>query len=95
MTTAKMTRKEAAEKIMNSNGKIFTVHFIKRTTGEMREMNCRSGVKKHLKGGNAAYNFSEKMLVPVYDLKNNGYRCIPLEGIQVLKFEQQTFEVTG
>ena len=63
------------------NGKFFTVKFIKRTTGEERVMNCRLGVTKHLKGGNKAYNDAEHRLLTVFDMKSQGYRCIPLESL--------------
>jgi len=74
-----------------SDGQIFTVEFIKRTTGELRKLNCRIGVKKHLKGGKAAYNAAEKQLLTVFDMSANGYRSIPLEGIQRVSVGGQTF----
>ena len=67
-------------------GKFFSVRFIKRTTGEPRFMNCRLGVKKHLKGGDKPYSDREHKLVTVYDLKAEGYRSIPLESV---------FEING
>lgn len=63
------------------NGKFFTVKFVKRSTGELRTMNCRLGVTKHLKGGTKSYNDKDHKLVTVYDLKSEGYRCIALEGV--------------
>lgn len=68
-----------------SDGTIFTAIFVKRSTGEIREMNCRMGVKKHLKGGNKAYDEKEKGLLFVYDLKNEAYRSIPIENLLVLR----------
>jgi hypothetical protein len=66
---------------LGENGKIFTVTFIKRTTGEARTMNCRMGVTKHLKGGSKPYNDKDHGLITVWDLQAKGYRCIPLESI--------------
>lgn len=63
------------------NGKIFTVTFIKRLTGEKRIMNARLYVKKHLKGGEKKYNDIDHKLVTVYDMKCKGYRCIPLDTV--------------
>jgi len=88
-----ITRNEAERKIRNTNGKIFTVVFTKRTTGERREMNCRMKVKKHLKGGGPAYNFKKKNLISVYDLGKEGYRCIPIEGITHLRVGGKSFKV--
>lgn len=73
--------KKVKDKIDSLNGEFFTVMFIKRTTGELRKMVCRKGVKKYLKGGPPAYNFSEKNLVPVFDVEKGEYRSIPLENI--------------
>ena len=64
------------------NGKFFTAKFIKRSNGQERVMNCRLGVKLHLKGGAKAYDDDEHRLVTVYDVKAQGYRCIPLESLQ-------------
>jgi hypothetical protein len=79
---------------LTKRGEFFTVAFIKRTTGEERVMNCRTGVKKHLKGGSAAYNFKEKNLLSVYDVQAEGYRCIPVDAVTRLTIngETHTFE---
>ena len=42
-----MENQSIIEKILNSNGKIFTVTFIKKD-GSIRELNGRLGVIKHL-----------------------------------------------
>lgn len=67
--------------IKETEGKIFSIRFIKRSTGELRAMVCRTGVKKHLKGGESAYDPKEHDLIVVYDMQKNGYRSIPKEGI--------------
>ena len=79
-----------------SDGKIFKVIFIKRTTGEFREMSCRRGVTKELLGGDLPYDPLEKNLLTVYDLEKQAYRTIPFEGIRevhhhgkVEKFNQE------
>ena len=76
------------------DGSIFYVEFIKRTTGELRKMQCRLGVKKHLKGGSKAYDSAAKNLLTVFDMKAEGYRSIPLESIQCLTIGGQTFNFT-
>ena len=40
-------------------------------------MNCRLGVKKHLKGGKD-YNDATNVNITVFDLKSKGYRNIPV-----------------
>ncbi len=57
--------------------KFFTVEFLKKD-GELRRMNCRLGVKKHLKGGRDNVVHIPTLL-PVYDLKAKGYRNINLK----------------
>tara|TARA_R100001369_G_scaffold90836_1_gene130548 strand:+ start:1230 stop:1541 length:312 start_codon:yes stop_codon:yes gene_type:complete len=56
--------------------KIFTAEFVKQD-GTVRKMNARLNVKKHLKKGvNCNTNTS---MLPVYDLKSEGYRNINIE----------------
>jgi len=80
-----ITSKEAATLLTQTEGRIFSVKFTKRTDGSVREMVARTGVKKHLKGGDAAYSFSEKSLLAVYDLGKKAYRSIPLDAIISLR----------
>jgi hypothetical protein len=66
------------ERILNSNGKIFTVTFLKKD-GSIRVLNGRLGVTKHLKGGQCTLD-KDKFII-VYDLKSEGYRAIDKESI--------------
>jgi hypothetical protein len=75
-------------------GQIFTVVFNKRSDGSQRTMNCRQNVTKHLKGGELSYSPNEKKLVMVWDLKNNGYRSFPYEGLTELRCQGQVVKVT-
>ena len=84
---------EAAEMIRSSNGAIFGVDFVKRTTGEVRKMTARLGVKKHLKGGEAAYDAAAKDLIFVYDVAAKGYRSIALDAIKAIRFGGEKYEV--
>lgn len=74
------------------DGHIFSVDFIKRTTGEQRHMLCRIGVKSHLKGGTKKFSDTEKNLLTVFDVQKNGYRSIPLENIIRVKINGRTYE---
>lgn len=74
-----------------SDGSIFSVEFIKRTDGSHRKMACRLGVKKHLKGGQKAYNATDKGLLTVFDMEKKGYRSIPVDAIQRLSVNGQVF----
>ena len=88
-----LTKLQAKNLIESMGGKIFTVSFIKRTTGEVRLMNCRMGVSKHVKGGPRAYDPSAHNLIWVYDLQRAGYRSIALEGLQTVTADGCVYEV--
>ena len=77
------------------DGKTFSVVFTKRTTGEQRHMVCRLGVKKHLKGGDAAYDAKAHDLLPVFDMEKGGYRSIPVDAVQRITVHGQTFDFAG
>lgn len=64
--------------------KFFTVTF-KKKDGTLRTMNCRLGVKKHLKGGTKSYDDSKFNYVTVYDLVKKGYRIVNLDAIKQIK----------
>lgn len=68
-----------------STGGFANVTFRKRTTGEVRVMNCRLGVTKHLKGGVKAFDDQEKNLITVYDMEKKGYRSINCDDIIEVK----------
>lgn len=79
--------------IEQSKGKFFTVTFIKRTTGEVRVMNARLGVKKGLTGGGAVYNAAEKNLLTCYDITKKEYRTINLDAVLTVKVNGLTFNI--
>ncbi len=74
-----------------AGNRIFYVKFIKRTTGEEREMICRRKVTKHLKGGSLPYNARANNLITVFEFKTavspGGYKAIPVESIKLLKIQ--------
>lgn len=72
-------------KSLVSDGRFFTALFVKRTNGEIRLMNCRTGVKRHLAGGSLPYNPEDHNLLVVWDRGKRQYRTIPAENILMLK----------
>lgn len=74
----------AKELIESSNGKIFSVDFIKKD-GTLRKMRARTGVKKYLKGGKQAYNPTEYGLVNVFDMDAKDYRSIRVDNVVRIK----------
>ena len=68
------------------------IAFIKKD-GTERVMNARLGVKAYLKGGELPYNPDEKGLIPVYDMKNSGYRMVNVDTIKKLKIGNNEYNV--
>lgn len=96
--TETISRETAAGLLAGTNGRFFQVKFIKRGDGSLRQMTCRTGVRKHLRGGQAAYSFSEKSLLPVWEPipgrdGQESYRSIPLDGITEITVDGRTYTV--
>lgn len=81
--------KTIASIIKSQDGKAVTVTFTRRTDdpktgakkGDVRVLNGRLGVKKHLKGGTMAYNPADYKLLTIFDMQKQGYRTIPLDTV--------------
>jgi len=79
------TTESAIDVIRKSKGKFITVAFVKRTTGEVRRMNCRTGVTQGVTGIGKAFNDADKGLVTVWDAKISQFRSIPIENIITIR----------
>lgn len=73
---------------------IFGVTFVKKD-GTIRDMTCRLGVKKYLKGGELGFDIVEKGLLPVYDLQSEGYRMINLNTVTEIRANGQVYRFTS
>lgn len=67
----------------STNGKIFSVHFIKKD-GSLREMVCRNEVVKGTSGGVAGHAHKPE-LYTVYDVQAQGFRCVNLTTVKKIK----------
>ena len=76
--------------ILNSAGKFVTVKFVKKN-GELRILNGRMGVTKHLKGGVSTLNPDQ--YITIYDVVNEGYRAINRDTIIEVKSEGEVYHV--
>ena len=74
-------RADAPAILRQSKGRVFTVNFVKRTDGEVRTMNCRSGVSKGVTGVGRTFDPNEHGLMSVYDMQVRDYRMINLDHI--------------
>lgn len=75
------------------SGRVFSVRFVKRTDNTIRDMNCRGGVRKHLRGGELAYDPKKKRLVTVFDMQKGGYRSINCDSIMQIVVDGKTFKI--
>lgn len=71
----------------------FTATFVKKD-GTIRTMNCRLGVKKHLKGGSLNHDPEKLNHLIVYDIVTKAYRTINLDTLIDIKFKGQTIKIT-
>lgn len=72
-------RAKALEILRESKGRVFSVSFVKRTNGEVRTMNCRTGVHKGVKGTGSKIDPSKYGLMTVFDMHSKNYRMINLD----------------
>lgn len=89
-----ITREQAAKLVQGYDStRAFSVTFIKRSTGEVRLMNCMRGVTKHLKGGELTFDPSSKGLLVVFDLQKRAYRMVNLETVLEIKMDGKVYKV--
>ena len=74
------------EQILATNGRFFSVSFIKKD-GSERKMTARLGVKKNIKGVGLKFNPTERNLIVVFDIHKKAYRMINLSTILTFKFK--------
>ncbi len=76
----------------DTQGRIVSVYFQK-ADGTMREMVCRRGVRKHLRGGELPYDPKSRLLLPVFDMTQRQYRMVNLASLVSFKVSGETFIV--
>lgn len=89
----RITQENAIKLIKSTAGRIFTVTFVKKD-GSLREMNCRLGVTKYLKGGELAFDVDVYDLMPVFDVKKKAYRMIQLNSIKTVSIDNKKYKVS-
>ena len=88
----KIARKNILNILLENKGHVFSVVFLKKD-GSIRKMQCRFGVKKHLKGGKLAFNPLERNLLVVFDMQKEAYRMINLETLMTINMKGTEYEV--
>ena len=92
-TTQALELIEATQPDKSKMGKLFKVAFTKRTDGSKREMKARLGIQRNLTGNGMSYDASKRNLKTVWSADSQGYRNIPLEGLNTLTIGSDTYEV--
>ena len=89
----KTINKDTAKKyIYKTNGKIFSAVFTKKD-GEKRNMNCRLGVAKYVKGVGLKFKPEERNLIGVFDMHKHAYRFINMETLEKVKIKGINYKV--
>ena len=87
-----ITRQEAKNLIVNSNGTFFSAVFTKKN-GERREMVARTGVTKYLSGGILGFNPQSRGYMVVFEPASMGYRMLNLKTLERLKIGGSIYKV--
>lgn len=101
-----ITQDQAAERIRQSGGKIFSVTFTKRSTKTPRRLVGRVGCSQQITGEGKPFKASDHNLLTVYEFvgreqdargrhSNAGkqWRHVSIEGITSLRMEGKEFQV--
>lgn len=75
-------------------GKFVGVDFVKKD-GEVRSLNGRLGVRKHLAGGVNVVEAVDRPYLVVYDVKNVGYRTVNLATVDTVRAQSCVYSVVG
>ena len=86
-------KETAIQLIKDSKGKIFGVQFIKRTTGDVRNMSARLGVSKGVTGEGLKYDPESRQLMTVYDMHKKQYRMLNTETLSQLHIQGQEYSI--
>lgn len=85
--------RELAKKLIENSNTIFSVQFIKKD-GSIRDMVCRKGVTKYLKGGkNTVAGYTK--YITVFEMPKQEYRNINIETLQQLKINGNEYTIKG
>lgn len=78
-----LRRQNVRAKLYATDGKIFGVEFIKRTTGRKRRMAAKIT-------SNRSKNYN---LIIVYDMSQEAIRSIPIDGLRRLRVNGEVFRI--
>lgn len=88
-------KRESLYRLAHKSGHVFTVTFRKKD-GSLRAMNCRTGVKSHLKGGECGIPANMRQGKPyavVFDMQKGEYRVFNVETTEKIKIRGVEYAV--
>jgi len=88
-----ITPQQAVLLMERSRGRIFSVSFIKRTTGDLRVMTCRKSVKKGVNGKGLKFDPLKKSLMTVFDMHKAAWRSININTLQAIAINGEKFTI--
>jgi len=92
-TVTTISRDRAMRFLHNeTDGRIFSA-FFQKVDGTMRQMVCRRGVRKYLRGGEMRYDPIPRLMLPVFDLSKREYRILNVSTLVSFKVGGETFLV--
>lgn len=77
---------------LRETGHFFTAVFIKRTNGHIRQMHCRFGVKKNVKGVGLRYDPVEKGTLIVWDRQRLDFRSINTKDLLLVSYRGVVYQ---
>ncbi len=89
----RLRRRNIYRWLMATNGRVFSVTFIKRSTGKDKTIRARLGVKTKINGKGMRYNTHGRKIILVFDINMRKYKCIPIEGIEAVSYRGRPYRV--
>jgi hypothetical protein len=85
-------RSAIRDKLLESEGKMFWVIFIKKD-GTVRRMLARTGVQKGVKGIGMSYDPKAYGLLPIFDMHKHAFRMINLKTVEYVEINKEKIVV--
>jgi hypothetical protein len=89
----RLRRRNIYRWLMATAGRLFSVTFIKRSTGRERTIVARLAVKYPRNGRAMPYNPRDRKLIVVFDMAERTHKCIPIDGIEAVSFRASRYRV--
>ncbi len=89
----RLERRNIRQWLIATAGRVFAVTFIRRSDGQEKTICARIGVRVNQKAKMLRYNPRGKKLVLVFDMAEQKYKSIPIEGIEAITYRGKHYRV--